>query len=43
MEWSFDRSKDLTTNLWREPLLLREHVYLAPTLRRETENYLMVG
>ena len=49
MEWLFDRIRNHITKLWRseavggfEPHWLRENVYLAPTLRRETIGYLMV-
>ena len=48
--WMLDKIKGQTMKLWRfeaieelQPQQLRENVYLAPTLRRETKSYLMVG
>ena len=46
MKWLLDRSRDNITKLWRskaaggfQPQWLRENVYLAPTLKRETKGF----
>jgi hypothetical protein len=48
--WSYVSIKDHTWKLWRsevaggfKPQRLRENVYLAPTLGRKTNGFLMVG
>ena len=50
MELLLDRNKDHKTKLWRyevaggfQPHRLRENVYLASTLRRETKRFLDGG
>jgi hypothetical protein len=50
IEWLVVRIKDHTWKLWGskaaggfQPQWLRDNVYLAPTLGRETKGFLMVG
>ena len=50
MKWLIVNMRHYTTKLWCfkaaggfHPQQLRENVYLAPTLGKETNNFLMVG
>lgn len=50
MDYSLDGSGDQLMKLWRfevveghQPQQIRENVYMAPTLRRGTKDYLTMG
>ena len=50
MGWFIARIKDHKMKIWKseavgglQPQRLRENIYLTPTLRRETKDYLTVG